>query len=46
MNIQYTHLVKEEVVKIDPVLAVWVARQVDVTRGGQVWLRDSVNRSY
>ena len=32
INVQYVHTVKEEIVKIDPVLAVRVVRQVDRTR--------------
>src|SRR5271157_2081221 len=39
INVHYVHSVKEEIVKIDPVLAVWVTRQVDRTRGHQLWLR-------
>src|ERR1039458_907784 len=46
INVQYIHSVKEEILKIDPVLAIWVTRQVDRTRGSQLWLRDSANRSY
>src|SRR5271166_1483368 len=46
INIQYVHSVKEEILKIDPVLATWVTRQIGRTRGSQFWLWDSAHRSY
>src|ERR1022692_4760819 len=38
INVQYIHSVKEEIVKIDPVLAVWVTRQIEGTCGCQIRL--------
>src|SRR5271165_4432779 len=46
INVQYIHSVEGEIVKIDPVLAVWVTRQIDRTRGCQIWLRYSAGTSY
>src|ERR1022692_3622939 len=43
INVQYIHSVKEEIVKIDPVLAVWVTRQIDRTGGPLIWLRYSAD---
>src|ERR1035437_9500827 len=43
INVQYIHSVKEEIVEIDPVLAVWVTRQIDRTGGRLIWLRYSAD---
>src|SRR5208337_1195909 len=46
INVQYVHSVEEEIVKIHPVLAVWVMRQVYRTRGRHLWLRYSDDLPY
>ena len=46
INVQYIHMAKEEVVEIDPVLAIWVTRQIDRTGGCHIWLRYSADTPY
>src|SRR5271157_1891045 len=46
IHVQYILSVKEEILEIDPVLAVWITRQVYRTRGSQLWLRYSDNTPY